>query len=226
MSRWFRKGTRTVNVNTVLLALVMGLSPLAVLASVLLLTVERGTAKAAAYAVGWVVATSLVGVATIAVDSWAEMPPGNSASTASAWLDVALGVILVVLAIRRRVRGASGTTEPSWMRKLDSMSPVVALGFGLFMPPYVLAVAGANNIVRSSQSDGTSSVVLAVVVFTIVASVGVLVPLALAVFSSRSDEVLARWRTWLMANWPRLVVWLLAAIGVYLVVKGVYELAG
>ena len=226
MSRLVRKGTRTVNLNTVLLALAMGLSPLAVLASVLLLTVERGTVKAAAYAVGWVVATSLVGVATIAVDSWTDMAPGSTTSTASAWLDIGLGVALLVLAVRRRARGAAGATEPSWMRKLDSMSPLVALGFGLFMPPYVLAVAGANNIVQSSQSSGTSSVVLAVVVFTVVASVGVLVPLALAVFSSRSDEVLARWRTWLMANWPQLMVWLFVAIGVYLVAKGVYELAG
>jgi hypothetical protein len=217
-----------VNLNTVLLALVMGLSPLAVLASVLLLTMDRGKAKAAAYAVGWVVATSIVGVLTLVVDSQVSMPSGSSASTASAWLDVVLGVVLLVVAFRHRggATGGAAVAEPSWMKKLDAMSPFVALGFGLFMPPYMLAAAGANNIVQADQPGGSTNVTLAVIVFTVLASLGVLVPLALAQFSSRSDEVLARWRTWLMANWAKLMVWLFAAIGVYLLAKGVHELVG
>jgi hypothetical protein len=229
MSPWRSGRTRRVlapvNLNTVLLALVMGLSPLAVLASVLLLTMDRGKAKAAAYAVGWVVATTLVGVLTLVVDSQVSMPSGSTSSTASAWLDVVLGVILIVVAFRHR-GGQAGVSEPSWMKRLDTMSPLVALGFGLFMPPYMLAAAGANNIVQADQPGGSTNVTLAVIVFTVVASIGVLVPLALAQFSSRSDEVLARWRAWLMANWAKVMVWLFSAIGVYLMAKGVYELVG
>ena len=214
-----------MNPNTVLLAVAMAVSPLAVLASVLLLTTEGGTAKAGAYAVGWVTAVAVCGALTVWADAHLTTTPGSTTSTASAVLDVVLGVVLVGLALRRRARGPAGVGEPGWMGRLDRMSPFVALGFGLFMPPYVIAVAGANNIVRADGSPGGANVVVAVVVFTVVASLGVLVPFGLAVVSSRSDEVLGRWRGWLMAHWSELLVWLFVVIGGYLVVKGVVELA-
>jgi hypothetical protein len=213
-----------MNPNTVLLAVAMAVSPMALLASVLLLTTERGTAKAGAYAAGWVLAVAACGALTIWADSHLDVKPGSSTSTASAVLDVVLGVVLLGLAVRRRVHGAGSAAEPGWMSRLDRMSPFVAVGFGLFMPPYVIAVAGANNIVRADGSSSGDHVVLAVVVFTIVASLGVIVPWAFAITSSRSDEVIARWRSWLMANWRQMLVWLLLVIGAYLVAKGVIEL--
>ncbi len=213
-----------MNPNTVLLAVAMAVSPMAILASVLLLTTEHGTVKAGAYAAGWVVAVAICGGLTIWAADHLDARPGSTTSTASAVLDVVLGVVLLVLALRRRSMGSGSVAEPGWMSRLDRMSPFVALGFGLFMPPYVMAVAGANNIVRADGSASGERVVLAVVVFTIVASLGVIVPFTFAVASSRSDEVIARWRTWLMANWRQMLMWLLLVIGAYLVAKGVIEL--
>jgi hypothetical protein len=40
----------------------------------------------------------------------------------------------------------------------------------------------------------------------------------------RADAVLASWRIWLQRNWQVLMVWLLAGIGTYLVIKGIIEL--
>ena len=205
-----------------LLAVAMAISPLAVLASVLLLTTERGVRKAGAYAVGWVLAVGAVGALTLVADAHLDTA-SDGASTASAVLDVVLGAVLVVLALRRRAGGTSSRAEPGWMRRLDAMSPLVALGFGLFMPPYVIAAAAANDIVRDDGSGG--STVLAVVVFTIVASLGVLVPWILALTSRSADRWIATWRAWLLGNWQAVLFWLLLVVGLWLVAKGAYALA-
>lgn len=211
-----------MTVDAVVLGTAMALSPLAVLASVLLLTTERGTSKAIAYAVGWVVAVGLVGIATVSAASQLDVTPQSTSSTVSAWLDVVIGVALVGWAFRRRAGSSGGVTEPAWMRRLDDMSPLVALGFGLFMPPYAIAVAAANSIVRSHGGGGASEVVVPVVVFTVLASMGVIVPVAVVLISSRSDQVLGRWRRWLLARWPTVLFWMLLVVGAYLVAKGVY----
>ena len=204
-----------------LLAAAMALSPLAVLASVLLLTTENGVRKAGAYAVGWVVAVAAVGALTLVATSRLDSTSSGT-STASAVLDLVLGLVLVALALRRRVAAGVDDAEPGWMQRLDHMSPLVALGFGLFMPPYVIAAAGANSIVRA-DGHGDSSVV-AVLVFTLVASLGVLVPWVLALTSRSADRWIASWRTWLLGNWRAVLFWLLLVVGGWLVAKGAAEL--
>lgn len=208
-----------MNVDAVVLGVAMAVSPLAVLASVLLLTTERGVAKAAAYAVGWVIAVGLVGAATVVASSQVKAGSGSTTSTALAWVDVVLGVALVIWAFGRRAGAREGVTQPSWMRRLDRMSPVVAFGFGLFMPPYAIAAAAASSIMRS-DATGSGDVVVAVVTFTVLASLGVIVPVVVAVTSSRSEEMLARWREWLLGHWPTVLFWMLVLIGAYLVGKG------
>jgi len=200
----------------------MALSPLAVLASVLLLTTERGTVKAIAYAAGWMVAVGAIGAATVLAASQVHATPGSTTSTVSASLYVVFGVALVGWAIRRRAAERDGVPEPTWMGRLDGMSPLVALGFGLFMPPYAIAVAAVNSIVHGNSGGSASGVVVPVVTFTVVASLGVIVPAVFAVASSRADEVIARWREWLLGRWSTVLFWMLLVIGVYLAAKGVY----
>jgi len=213
-----------VTVDAWLLGAAMALSPLAVLASLLLLTTERGTTKAVTYAVGWVVAVGSIGVLTVAAASTVHASPGSTTSTVSSWLYVLLGVVLVGWAIRRRVAARDGAPEPTWMGRLDGMSPVVSLGFGLFMPPYAIAVAAVNSIVHGNAGGPAADVVVPVVTFTVVASLGVIVPVAFALLSSSSDAVIARGREWLLARWSTVLFWMLVVVGGYLVAKGVYLL--
>jgi Sap, sulfolipid-1-addressing protein len=212
-----------VSANTVLFALLLAVMPLPVLASVLCLTTENGRAKAAALAAGWIAALAVIGIATVVLAGQVDTSSGSTASTASAWLDVLLGVAAVVYGMYVRRQAASGTAaEPSWMGRLDAMSPWVAFGLGAFIPPYVIVIAGANSILRSQGSS--SSNVVAVLIFTVVGSLGVIIPLLVATLSKDPDALLADWRTKLLANWHQVVFWLLLLVGIYLVIKGIYEL--
>jgi hypothetical protein len=215
-----------MNPNVLLMTLVIAFEPIPILGGVLLLTARRGRPKAVAFMLGWALALGLVGLAIVLVGGDASTPPGSSSSKASAGIDIVLGVALAVVALRTRAksrqRGAAAT--PRWMQRLDTMSPAAAFVLGMFLPPYLIAAAIGNDIVR--QNLTTTARIVAMSLYVVIGSIGILIPIMVTVLRpNTSDAVLASWRTWLQANWQRLMFWLLIGIGVYLVAKGIIEFA-
>lgn len=213
-----------MSANTVLIALVLAMSPMPVLASVVLLTTEHGRPKAVALAGGWFTALAVIGVATVLLSGTVTIDPSSSSGTVSALLDLALGVAAVVYGVVVRRRAGSGTdATPGWMSRLDHMPAAAAFALGAFLPPYVIVVAGANEILRTDTSSTTRAVATAV--FVIVGSLGAILP-PLASTGAQGAARIERWRSWLLGNWQTVLSWLLVAAGVYLAVKGGAELAG
>jgi hypothetical protein len=175
--------------------------------------------------VGWAIA--LVFFASIAalVAVPVMTTSGSDASRASAVLDIVLGLVAGFFAwrTRRGSRSDAPTAAPQWMDWLDGGSCLAAFGLGLFIPPCVIALAAGNELARADLSAGQSA--LAVVPFTVIGSLGVLVPILVTVVRpAQSDAVIGSWRRWLELNWRAVVCWLLAAAAVFLVVKGLVEL--
>lgn len=214
--------------HALLLSIAVAIEPLPVLAGVLFLTAERGRPKAVAFLLGWLLALGVCALATVLVASKVSTPEGSTSSTVSAVLDLLLGVALAVWAYRQRPRrgdAAAPASTPGWMAKLDSMRPAVAFGLGLFLPPYVVAVAIGNAVVQ--QGAPTGRMVASVVLYATIASLGVLVPILITVVQpERSGAVLTRWRAWLEVYWPAVLFWLLVVLAVYLGGKGLWELLG
>src|SRR3954451_12000415 len=203
-----------MNPNVLLMTLVIAFEPIPILGGVLLLTAKRGRPKAVAFMLGWALALGLIGLAIVLIGGYESTPPGSSSSKASAGLDIVLGVALAVVALRTRAksrqRGAAAT--PSWMQRLDTMSPVAAFVLGLFLPPYLIAAAIGNDIVR--QNLTTTARIVAMGLYVVIGSIGILIPIMVTVFRpNTSDAVLTSWRTSLQANWQRLMFWLLIGIG-------------
>jgi hypothetical protein len=214
-----------MNPNVLLMTLVIALEPIPILGGVLLLTAERGRPKAIGFLLGWVLALTTIGVVIVLVGGEVTTS-SSSSSNVSACVDIALGGAALFYAIRVRAKARQGgqRSTPGWMKRLDAMSPRATFALGMFLPPYVIAAAVGNEIIRNNLS--TTSRVVAMTLYVIIGSVGILVPIAVTVLRpNRSDAVLASWRRWLEANWQMLMVWLFLGIGAYLVVKGVIELA-
>ncbi len=214
-----------MNANVWILTLVIALEPIPVLAGVLLLTAERGRPKAIAFGVGWAFALVVVAVLTAIIGGEVSTPSGSTSSKASAVLDILLGLAAVVIAFRTRAQAKAGADAgtPGWMKTLDTMKPRAAFLLGCFLPPYVIAAAVTNQIIRLDLS--TQERVVAVMLFAIVGSLGVLIPILVTVVRpSQSEAILASWRAWLQANWHAVLFWMLLVIGIYLAVKGVIEL--
>jgi len=224
------KTTQTVlaylamNANTVLLAFTIGLSPLAALASLLLLSSENGTRKAIALAIGWISAVAFVGFGTLYLEGQVDSGSGSASSTVTAVIDILLGFAALFAAFRvRRQEQHGGKKTPKWLSRLDNMPPLPALILGAFLPPYALAVAGANNILKDYSN--ASAQYAAMAVFTLVGSLDVLVPLLVVLTSRHPEPLLAKWRALLLEHWPKVLLWLFFVIGLYLIAKGVYALA-
>jgi hypothetical protein len=210
--------------NAVLIALMLALSPMPVVASLLLLTSVNGRTKAATLAAGWIAGVGGVCAVTVfAADQLKSARSGGSPGAAG-YIDIGLGVLalLYVLRLRRRSR-RGGSGQAGWMDRVDRMRPASAFGLGAFLPTYVLVVAAANEIVRTDATVAARAAAVATVI--VIGSLGVISPLLVSVVARDPDALLARWRRWMLAHCDAVLTWVMVLAGAYLVAKGAFELA-
>lgn len=202
----------------------MSLSPLPVLAEVLSMT-ESGRVRAAvALAIGYASALAVIAAAAVLLGS--KLDSTSTTSKGTAIIDLVAGVLLVVVAIRMKAKARSNPDAglPGWIQRVGSMGIVFAFCLGAFLPPYVVAVAAGNEIVREGLSSGIPW--WQAVVFVICASIGVTTPIVIVLLSPGSpEERLASWKSWLEHNWQIVASWIVLVAGVYLAIKGGIELA-
>jgi hypothetical protein len=207
------------------MTLLIAFEPLPILAGVLLLTTERGRPKAVGFLLGWSLALSVVAVITVIISRYITTPPSSTSSRISALFDIALGLAAFIygLRLRRKSQPGSADATPGWMSRLDTMKPRSAFLLGAFLPPYMVAAAITNQVIRLNLD--TRAAVAAMLVFVVVGSLGVLIPIMVTVVRpSQSDALLGVWRQWLERNWITVLFWLLIGLGIYLATKGVIEL--
>jgi hypothetical protein len=206
-----------------LLALALAVQPWSVLAAVLLVASEGGVAKATAYVAGWVLALTVVAIATLAL--YPASPKVAASSPWVSWVQIASGVALGgwLLVRSRRPVTAKPDAQPKWMGRLDSMSPAPAFVLGAFLPNYAIVVAAVGDVIQAGLPQGRAA--LDMFLFIIVASAGVAAPLLLMVI--RRDDAPAihqQWRAWLIAHGHELLTVVLAVVAVVLITKGVVGL--
>lgn len=208
-----------------LLAFALAAQPWSVLASVLLVTAERGVAKDAAYVAGWTLALSVVAVITAAASP--HVPATTATSSLLSWVEVLAGVALGAYAVvrSRRPVGPDSTPEPRWMQRLDSMSLPAAFALGAFLPNYVMVVAGVDELVQSGLTAW--ALVSAAAVFVLLSSLGVAAPLlVLAVRRQGASLIYGRWRLWLVAHGQAVLTLVLAVVALLLLAKGLAGVLG
>jgi cytochrome c biogenesis protein CcdA len=204
------------------LGVAMALQPLPPLATIVLLSVQRGIRKAWAFFLGELVVMVGIGAAAIALQLGTSR---HSASRPMAWITLAAGVALVLLGawVAVRSRRAVGAKEPSWLARLDHMEPWPAFLLGTFLPTYLIAVAAGAHIVGTHP--GTAQAVAGMLLFIAVGTSTVSVPIVLAqVAPARSGPARARLRDWLVHNWRVVGGVLLLVVGAFLIGKAALAL--
>lgn len=204
------------------LALVIAVSPIPVLAVILMLLTERSTLNASALLAGWALALALIagGVAALGIGS-TESEPGTAVVVAQ----FALALLLVAGAIRRwgmHRRGEGESSRARWMERLRAVGPVgaLALGFGLIaLNPkdgLLTVVAGA----RLADADlGGAAALGALAAFVAVSSSTIAAPIAAELaLGERADSLLERTRAWLERNGNAALAVVLFVLGVLVAV--------
>jgi len=207
------------------LAVGVALSPLAIVAVLLMLFGQGGRAAGSAFLAGWVAGLLVVGGVALALSDAAEAAGGGGdESTFAGMMKLALGVLLLLLAARSwRSRPASGEQPelPKWMNALDRLTARKALWLGavfssLKLKNLVLLLAAVATISASSAS-GAQEVAL-LVGFTIVASLTVAAPvLTHLALGDRAEEVLSPTKDWMARNNAATMAAILLAFGATLI---------
>ncbi len=210
-------------------AIGIAISPLPIVAVILMLFSVKARTNAPAFAGGWVVGLIVIFVIVFALADPANVENnGSDSSSTASIIQLVLGILLLFLAYRQWAgRPKPGETQemPKWMQSIDTMEPPMAAGFGALMSAInpknlLLAIAGATAIAQ--VDTGWGSKIGAAVVFIILASVSVGGIVIWFFAAGKSAEAkLDEMKTWLLANNAMVMAILLGFFGIVQLGKGI-----
>ncbi|HWG61295.1 MAG TPA: GAP family protein [Streptosporangiaceae bacterium] len=209
--------------DLLLLGLGITLEPFPLIAFLLLLSSEKGTRKGLAFVLGWLACLVIVIAAVVLVTGGKPPQPSTSPSTAALTVKLTLGVVLILYALRQMRRMGVPRKPPSWMARLDGVSPWAAAGLAAFLQPWVLVTAAAATVTQAKLSTAGDYVTL--VLFCLLATSSFLYLELSAVFRPASAEArLKALRTWLDTHRDQVVIVISLLLGFWLAGKTIYLL--
>jgi threonine/homoserine/homoserine lactone efflux protein len=210
------------------LAVGIAISPIPIIAAILMLLSPKAKGTSVGFLLGWVIGIVVaVVVFTLLASVLPEQDP-DAAKPVSGVIKIVLGVLLLLLAIRlwrSRPKPGEEPPLPKWMSAIDDMN--AGRGFGL---GFLLSAVNPKNLIMAAGAGitiGTGGLtvgedVIAILVFTLIAASSVAVPvIAYLVASARMAGPLESLRTWLVHNNATVMAVLLLVIGVVVIGKGI-----
>jgi threonine/homoserine/homoserine lactone efflux protein len=199
------------------LAVGVAISPIPIIATILMLLAAKAGGTSVGFLLGWVAG---IAVATGVFTALAGAGFGGSGepSAAVSWIKIGLGVLLLLLAVRQwrgRPKPGADAALPKWMSAIDTVTPAKAAGLGLLLSAVnpknlLMCVAAGAAIGTGGLSAGGD--VAAVAVFTV---------LAYAVARDRLRRPLDELKDWLQTHNAAVMSVLLLVIGTVLIGKGI-----
>jgi hypothetical protein len=207
-------------------AIVVMVSPINIVAAILLLFSKRPLLNASCYLGGFVVGLAAVVGGLTAVAGAVHLDTGSDQSRVAAAFLLALGVGLIVVAIAK-FRGRPGPDDPSslpgWMDGIAGFgagrSLAVGAGIGAGNPKNI-AVAVGTAVAVSSAALPAGQQVVVLTIYVVLASLGVAAPIIAILFlGDRSGTVLDGWKAWLTRSNTAMMAVIYLFFGVYLIGK-------
>ncbi len=213
-------------------AIGVAISPVPIIAIILMLLSSRAGANSAAFLGGWFVGVTGAAVVLLVVASGAGAGDSGGPSTTAGIVKLVLGLAALALAIKnlRNRPGPDGEAElPGWLKTIQSITPVKSLGLGVLLsalnPKNLLMIAGGMAVI-GPLGLSTSDATVAVAVFVLIAISTVLAPVIVyRVAGQRAERILDGLRDWLARENAVVMGVLLLVIGVVLVGQAIATLA-
>jgi len=210
------------------LALGIAISPIPIIAAILMLLSPKARVTSVGFLLGWVIG---IVVATTVFTLLASSIPADDPDASKpiqGVIQLVLGLLLLLLAIRNwrsRPKPGQEIALPKWMQAIDRITFPVAFGLGFLLsalnPKNLLMAAGAGTDIGAAPLP-TGDVVLVIAIFTVLAASTVLVPVVGFLFAAdRLRGALDALRGWLQKENAVIMAVLLLVIGVNLVGKGI-----
>jgi threonine/homoserine/homoserine lactone efflux protein len=152
----------------------VALSPIPIVAVVLMLSTPRGRVNGLAFSVGWILGLLAVTLVVLFATSGAD-DPTSSAADGTSTATVVGGVALAVVGFRqwrKRPKAGEQPAMPGWMATVDEFGPGKALGLGVVLsgvnPKNLVLTAAAAASFSTVAADG-AEIVAGEVVFLLIA---------------------------------------------------------
>ncbi|MGN5237048.1 GAP family protein [Rhodococcus sp. SJ-3] len=203
------------------LAVGVAISPIPIVAVILMLLSRNARATSAGFGLGWI--AGILVVTGIVILLAGSITPDDEGGSSTGWVKVVLGILLIVLAVKQW-QSRADTTPPKWMQAIDEFTFAKAAGLGLLLSAVnpknlLLCVSAGVAIGTAGLSSGNAMVVW--LVFTILAACSVLVPvIGFAVAAQQLSGALDSAKNWLQANNHMVMAIVLLIMGVTVVGKG------
>jgi hypothetical protein len=144
-------------------------------------------------------------------------------TTAALAVKLALGLVLIYIAVRQRRQMGHPRKPPAWTARIDRISLLGAAGLAVFLQPWTLVAAGAATVVQAKLA--TAGSYLALVLFCLLASSSFLYLQLYATFvPARAGVRLERMRAWLDSHQDQVIIAVCLLLGFWLAGKSIYYL--
>ena len=210
------------------LAIGVAISPIPVIAIILMLLSKRGGVNSTSFLVGWFAGIAVVLSVVVAVSGTTTLGTSSDPSGGTSWLKVGLGILLLLVGARHwrtRPKDGAAPSLPKWLTTIEGITPIKAGGLGLLLSAVnpknlILLVGGGVAIAQDSATSGDKAV--AMLVFIVIAVSTVALPVILnLVMGERAKSTLNSLDSWLKANHATVMAVLMLVIGFVLIGKGI-----
>jgi threonine/homoserine/homoserine lactone efflux protein len=210
------------------LAVGVAISPIPIIAAILMLLSPKAGGTSVGFLLGWVVGIvvavtvfSLLGAVIPEQDPDASKPVAGT-------IKIIIGVLLLLLAVqqwRSRPKPGEEPKMPKWMSAIDGMNAGRGFGLGFLLAavnPKNLLLGAAAGVSIGTGGLAVGEAALAITVFTLIAAATVAIPvIAYLVAAARMAGPLESLRGWLVHNNATVMAVLLLVIGVAVIGKGI-----
>jgi threonine/homoserine/homoserine lactone efflux protein len=211
----------------------VALSPVPIIAVVLLLATPHGRVNGPAFVAGWIFGLAAAGTILLFAASGAEASNSGSPEEWVSIVKIVLGVLLLGLAAREwrgRPRGDASPELPKWMKAIDTFDAPKAAGIGVLLSALnpknlILTVGAAAAIAQTGVSTGDQAVALAV--FVALATLGPGIPVGIFfLMRDRAADILESLRGWMARENTTIMAVLCLIIGAKLIGDAISALSG
>lgn len=213
-------------------AIGIAISPVPIIAIILILFSDRARVNGPAFLLGWVVGLAAVGTAVYLLSDAANAATDSTTSDSISWGKIVLGVVLLGLARRnwaKRPAPGQAAELPRWMASVESISPVGAVGLAL-----VLGVVNPKNLILAVGATAglgqldltTADAAVGIAVFVAVSSLSIVVAVGYDLFGGeQARRSMDDMKAWLTEHNHAVMAVLFLVFGAVLISKGLGLLA-
>jgi threonine/homoserine/homoserine lactone efflux protein len=206
------------------LAIGVAISPVPIIAIILMLGTPRARSNGPAFTAGWLAGLTIVGTIMLLIASGNATQSSGAPATWASVLKLVFGLLFLFLAVhawRSRPKPGQEAEMPKWMQAIDTFTPAKSLGLGALLSGLnpknlALTAAAATAIAQTAISTGQEAAALAV--FILIGSLTILAPLVIYfAMGAKAKEILDGLKDFMAAHNGAIMAVLFLVLGAKLI---------